>query len=81
MSSNSGQTDHIPYAVVPLIGIVAACGVVLICWVFYRHSSEPQPEIREMTDEQAMYMREVRHVLSTLNDECTEHARNVGSTA
>jgi hypothetical protein len=32
----------------------------MIIWVFYRHATEPPNEIRNMSEEQAIYMREVR---------------------
>lgn len=43
-----------------MIAIVCAAVVVMIIWVFYRHATEPPNEIRNMSEEQAIYMREVR---------------------
>ena len=43
-----------------MIAIVAAAGVIMIVFVLYRHATEPPPEERGMSEEQAMYMREVR---------------------
>ena len=43
-----------------VIAIVAAAGVLMIVFVLYRHATEPLPEPRNMSEEQANYMREVR---------------------
>ena len=43
-----------------MIAIVCAAAVVMIIWVLYRHTTEPPNEIRNMSEEQAIYMREVR---------------------
>ena len=43
-----------------MIAIVCAAAVVMIIWVIYRHVAEPLNEIQNMSEEQAIYMREVR---------------------
>ncbi len=59
--TQGSQNQHIPYAVVPLLAIIGAAAFVMLAYVFYRHMSAAADEPREMTNEQAIYMREVRH--------------------
>ncbi|KAK5175468.1 uncharacterized protein LTR77_000607 [Saxophila tyrrhenica] len=63
MSSDGTQGSkdkHLPYAVVPLIAILGAAAFTMLCYVFYRHMHGAGDELREISDEQAVYMREVR---------------------
>jgi hypothetical protein len=59
-ATQGSQGRHLPYAVIPLIAIIAAGFVLLVCFVLYKHATNPGDELRPMTEEQAIYMREVR---------------------
>ena len=59
---SSEAVHHIPYAVVPLLGIIGAAALIMVCWVIYRHAHDVKDTTRlPISDEQAIYMREVRN--------------------
>ena len=63
MSSTPTQgtkPNTIPYAVIPLLAIIGAAAFVMICYVLYKHRHGAPDEIRSFSEEQEVYMREVR---------------------
>lgn len=58
--TQGSQGRHIPYAVIPLLAIIGAAAFVMVCYVLYKHRHGPIDGDRGMTDDQAIYMREVR---------------------
>jgi hypothetical protein len=49
----------VPYAVIPLLAIIGAGFVLMLCYALYRHAGVKE-EPKMMSEEQAIYMREVR---------------------
>ena len=50
-----------PYAVIPLLAIIGAGFFLLCCWVYFKHSTMQADPPQTMSEEQAIYMRDVRN--------------------